>query len=61
MAITIGNLLCQEGNELLNRIPGCNLLMQFLVLCQKLDLSFCPLYETTLSDRWAPGVPCGVP
>src|SRR6266851_1310952 len=56
MAITIGNLLCQEGSELLNRIPGCYLLMQFLVLRQKLDLSFCHLYETTLSDRWAPGV-----
>src|SRR5260370_2748451 len=44
MAITIGNLLCQEGSELLNRIPGCYLLMQFLVLRQKLDLSFCHLY-----------------
>src|SRR5271157_2143431 len=56
MTITIGDLVSPQRNELLDRVPGCNHLLQSLVLRQKLDFSLRHLYETTLSDRWPPDV-----
>jgi hypothetical protein len=61
MAVTIGDLVCPQGKELLDRILGWDHLpLPSLVLRQKLDFSFCHLYETALGDWWPPDVTCHV-